>query len=92
MTVNRDNRKYRDMSEKYLEPAKSIVAKIGVQKCAEVTGKHVSRVYRWMASKEKGGTGGLIPLEDATLLIAFAEKEGIALMHSEFFPVTEALQ
>ncbi|KQS95353.1 hypothetical protein [Rhizobium sp. Leaf386] len=80
------------MSEKYLEPAKSIVAKIGIPKCAEITGKHVSRVYRWMAPREKGGTGGIIPFEDAATLIAHFEKNGIEFSHKEFFPVSEAAQ
>ena len=80
------------MSEKYLEPAKSVVAKFGVQKCAEITGKHISRIYRWMAPKEKGGTGGLIPLEDAALLLNYAEQSSIPLAHREFFPNREAAE
>lgn len=77
------------MSEKHLEPAKSIVAKIGAQKCAEITGKHASRIYRWMAPREKGGTGGIIPFEDASLLLAYAEKEGVPLTPAEFFPAVD---
>ncbi len=80
------------MSEKHLEPAKSIVAKIGVPKCAEVTGKHVTRVYRWMAPREKGGTGGVIPYEDAAKLIDYFKANEIAFSHEEFFPVSEAIQ
>jgi hypothetical protein len=80
------------MSEKHLEPAKSIVAKIGVQKCAEITGKHVTRVYRWMAPREKGGTGGVIPYEDAGALISYFEAHGIEFSHKEFFPATEIVQ
>lgn len=80
------------MSEKYLDPAKSIVAKFGAAKCAELTGKHVSRVYRWMASREKGGTGGFVPYEDALTLLAAAPSLGIELSHSEFFPNVEASQ
>lgn len=50
-----------DMSSEHLEPARTVIAKIGVDKVAEITGKHVSRVYRWMYPKSRGGTGGLIP-------------------------------
>lgn len=81
------------MSEKHLDPAKSIVAKIGAQKCAEITGKHVSRVYRWMSPRETGGTGGVIPHEDATALIAYFEANSIEFSFEEFFrPSVEAVQ
>ena len=77
------------MSETHLDPAKSVIAKIGIEKVAEVTGKHVSRVYRWMYPKEKGGTGGFIPQADAQTLLGYARREGIALSPSEFLePIT----
>jgi len=72
------------MSEKHLDPARSVIAKIGIEKVAEVTGKHVSRVYRWMYTREKGGTGGFIPPEDAKALLAWARGNGISLSASEF--------
>lgn len=72
------------MSEKHLDPARSVIAKIGIDKVAEVTGKHVSRVYRWMYAKEKGGTGGFIPPEDAKTLLAWARGNGVLLSASEF--------
>jgi len=80
------------MSEKHLEPAKSIVAKIGAPKCAEIVNKHISRVYRWMAPSEKGGTGGIIPFEDASKLVAYFEENGIEFSHKEFFPSPEVVQ
>lgn len=72
------------MSEAHLEPAKSVIAKIGIEKVAEITGKHVSRVYRWMYPKEKGGTGGFIPQTDAQAILGYARLNGIALSASEF--------
>jgi len=72
------------MSEKHLEPARSVIGKIGIEKVAEITGKHVSRVYRWMYPKEKGGTGGFIPPEDAKALLAWARENGVAISASEF--------
>lgn len=72
------------MSEKHLDPARSVIAKIGVEKCAEVTGKHISRVYRWMYPKDRGGTGGTIPHADAAVILAYARESGIPLSASEF--------
>jgi transposase len=77
------------MSEKHLDPAKSIIAKIGIDKVSEITGKHVSRVYRWMYSKERGGTGGVIPQGDAPALLAYAKANQIELEAAEFFAVPE---
>lgn len=72
------------MSDKHLDPAKSVIAKIGADKVAEVTGKHISRVYRWMYAKEKGGTGGFIPPEDAKSLLAWARDNNLPLSAAEF--------
>lgn len=77
------------MSETHLNPAKSVIGKIGIDKVAEITGKHVSRVYRWMYPKERGGTGGLIPQADAPALLAYAKANGIKLSKGDFFPATE---
>ena len=73
------------MSSEHLEPAKSIISKLGVEAVAGITGKHVSRVYRWMYSKKRGGTGGQIPIADAALLLAYAREEGVELSAEEFF-------
>jgi hypothetical protein len=73
------------MTKHSCQPAKSIVSKIGVKNCAVATGKSVARVYRWMAPKSAGGTGGRIHLRDASRLIAFAQRNGIQLAHDEFF-------
>ena len=73
------------MSEKHLEPAKSIIAKIGIEKVSELTGKHVSRVYRWMYPVERGGTGGVIPQSVAPQLLAYAKANKIKLSAEEFF-------
>ncbi|TPN69768.1 hypothetical protein [Mesorhizobium sp. B1-1-5] len=75
------------MSETHLEPAKSIIAKVGIENIAKITGKHVSRVYRWMYSKERGGTGGLIPQGEQPVILEYAEANGIDLTHRDFFPV-----
>lgn len=74
------------MKREHLEPARSIIAKIGVEKMSEITGKHVSRVYRWMHPKEKGGTGGLIPQSDQPAILKYARDARIKLSERDFFP------
>lgn len=73
------------MSETHLNPAKSVIAKIGLEKVREITGKDVSRVYRWMYPKERGGTGGRVPQDDAEKLLAYAKKNAIELTPADFF-------
>jgi hypothetical protein len=45
-----------------------------------------------MAPREKGGTGGVIPHEDAVSLIAYFKANGIEFSHEEFFTSPEAAQ
>ena len=89
LTKSRDNRKYLDMSEKHLDPAKSVIAKIGIGEVSAVTGKHISRVYRWMYPKDRGGTGGIIPQPDAFRLLSHARANGLDLKPDDFFSFTE---
>jgi len=77
------------MSDNHLEPAKSVIAKVGVEKVSAVTGKHISRVYRWMYPKDRGGTGGIIPQADAFRILAHARTEGIPLSADDFFRVAQ---
>jgi hypothetical protein len=78
------------MSDRNLEPASTVLAKIGgVEVAASITGKHVSRIYRWTYPREKGGTGGVIPHEDATKLLKHASENNIPLSASDFFMVDE---
>ncbi|MBT9370826.1 hypothetical protein KLP42_13050 [Rhizobium sp. CSW-27] len=77
------------MSAKHLDPAKSIIAKIGIEKVSAVTGKHISRVYRWMYPKDRGGTGGMIPQREASVLLAYARERNIDLIPAEFFVLPE---
>jgi len=76
------------MTDKQLEPARTVLEKIGgVDVAAKVTGKHVSRIYRWTYSREKGGTGGVVPHEDATKLLEHARANQIDLKAEDFFVV-----
>jgi hypothetical protein len=73
-----------------LEPAKSIIGKLGgPEKVAEITGRHISRVYRWMYSAARGGTGGVIPHGEARKLLDYADANGIDLQPADFFASTE---
>lgn len=68
-----------------MEPAKSILDRIGIAKAAEVTGKHISRVYRWTyPAGVREGTGGIIPHADAIKLLEYARAEGIPLDEADF--------
>ena len=69
----------------HMDPAKSILDRIGYDNAARVTGKHISRVYRWTyPSGVRGGTGGVISHTDAIKLLEFARSEGIDLNEVDF--------
>lgn len=71
---------------RHLEPAKSVINKFGgAEAVAAITGKSLSRVYRWMYPPERGGTGGTIPHADARKLLDHAAAHQIPLNPAEFF-------
>jgi hypothetical protein len=75
----------------FLDPAATIISKLGgAPKVATITGRDVSRVYRWMASRETGGTGGRVPQEEAEKLLRFASENGVPLEAAEFFAMPSA--
>jgi hypothetical protein len=68
-----------------MDPAKSILHLIGYEKAAEVTGKHISRVYRWTyPSGVREGTGGVVPHADAIKLLEYARSAGLNLSEADF--------
>jgi len=68
-----------------LDPAKTVIDKIGgVETAAHITGKHISRIYRWMYSSSRGGTGGVVPHSDAVKLLAHARENNIPLSANDF--------
>jgi hypothetical protein len=78
------------MKEKHLSPAKEIVALLGgPQKVATITGRHYTRVYRWMMPKKAkashGGTGGTIPASEWPGLLKYAQSNSIDLRPEDFF-------
>jgi hypothetical protein len=78
----------------YLEPAHGVVRKFsdpngklssGIKRVACIAGVDTTRVYRWMFPKERGGTGGIIPLHAQMKLFEHAKREQIPLSPSDFF-------
>jgi hypothetical protein len=72
------------MPTMHMDPAKSILDLIGVEVAARVTGKHISRVYRWTYPSARGGTGGVIPHSDAIKLLDHARAEKLPLNEADF--------
>ena len=74
------------MEDKRLNPARDIINALGgADIVSDLTGKHISRVYRWMKPKEKGGTGGTIPQSDAPKLLEYAKSKRIRVSAADFF-------
>lgn len=76
-----------------MDPAKSILDLIGYDTAARVTGKHISRVYRWTyPSGVREGTGGVIPHNDALKLLAHARSAGLDLNEADFMRAPAAVE
>lgn len=57
----------------------------GVPKTAAIVGKSENWVYKWRISKEKGGTGGLVPRDAQEKLLAAAARKEVNIRPSDFF-------
>lgn len=76
------------MRDEKLDPALSVIKSLGgFEKVAEITKKHISRVYRWTYPKDRGGTGGFIPQADAEILLAHAKAHDLPVTAESFFRV-----
>ena len=70
-----------------LEPATKVITICGGFKAvAEITGRDQTRVRRWTYPKDKGGTGGTVPVECQQMLIDEARKGTFPLKPEHFFP------
>ncbi len=59
----------------YLEPAASVVTICGgIEATARLVKRDRSVVNRWLLPKDKGGTGGMIPMHHAQTLLASVPK------------------
>ena len=69
------------------DQANRIIRKFGgARRLAAVLRYEPSRVYKWTYSREKGGTGGLVPAASVTAIQAAADLQGIALTDSDWAP------
>lgn len=73
-----------------MSPASQIIARLGGEtRIATITGTAYTVPYRWQAARQKGGTGGLIPLRHHRKLLDYARANGIPLTAEEFLPASE---
>jgi hypothetical protein len=68
-----------------MEPAQTIIRKLGGPSAvASLLGIHRTRVSSWQRSRESGGTGGRIPQNHITTLLAHAREVGVDLSAGDF--------
>lgn len=80
-----------DSTQRGLEPAASIVRKLGGEAVvSRVTETALTAPYRWQHAKDKGGTDGLIPQRHHPALLAYARDNNIVLTAEEFLPITDS--
>lgn len=71
--------------QKHMDPAKSIIAQFGGPDVVSgITGRSVSRVYRWMYPQSRGGTGGVIPHREAMKLLDHARDHSLDVTADDF--------
>jgi hypothetical protein len=71
--------------------ADNIIRKCGGHaQVAAWLGLSLSQVYRWTYPRERGGTGGLVPAQRQTPLLAKARAAGIDLRPVDFFAAPPA--
>jgi len=76
-----------------MEPAKSIIEKLGGEKVvSEVTKTSYTAPYRWQHPVEKKGTGGVIPSKHIPALVAYARAKGVDLTLDDFLPPSPSIQ
>ena len=69
-----------------LDPARTVIERVGgISAAAEATGCDFSSVYRWMRSREDGGTGGIIPAPHQLRLLEYSKAKNGALKPDDFF-------
>lgn len=66
--------------------AARLIRLCGIENLARWTGVSTTSVYRWDHAKEKGGSGGLVPVTYHRPILDGATAEGIAITTNDFFP------
>ncbi|ANB33246.1 hypothetical protein A6024_03600 [Rhodovulum sulfidophilum] len=70
-----------------MEPASTIISALGGPSAvAKVIGIHRTRVSMWQASRERGGTDGLVPYRHIPKLLELAAERGVPLSPADFIP------
>ncbi|SHE78220.1 hypothetical protein SAMN05444339_10247 [Loktanella atrilutea] len=70
-----------------MEPAKHVIEKCGgLEATASACERAVSSIRKWMVTKEKRGTGGLIPADCQVILMRASAANGWGLKAEDFFP------
>jgi hypothetical protein len=71
-------------------PAEIVLTKIGgATVAAQVCQVDPSTPHRWTYPREKGGTGGHIPVKHRRALLQYARENGIELTAADFFGADE---
>jgi len=71
--------------------AEQVIKKCGgVARTAEITKRTESAVYRWTYPKEKGGTGGIVPVDAQHAIMAAARDGKVEVTADDFFARPEA--
>jgi len=71
------------------EPAFGIVMAFGgPEKLAELSGKPIQTIRRWMRPKDRHGTGGVIPHWHHADLLDLARQQRVRLRRTDFMPMT----
>lgn len=70
-----------------MEPAYTIISALGgTVRVAALRGVGRTAVWKWTQPREKGGTGGLIPIEHIRPLLDVLRAEGHAFTAEDFLP------
>lgn len=73
--------------------AETVIAKCGgVARTAEITQRTQSAVYRWTYPKDRGGTGGTVPVDAQQLIMAAARAGVVDISAEDFFAKPEAAE
>jgi len=72
-----------------LEPAHSIIDSLGGSaEVCRALGVSYSQVRKWTWSKQRGGTGGLIPQRWHVAVLDLARRKDVPMTASAFLPVS----
>lgn len=78
------------MTKSHVSPvAARVIEKCGgVAAVSKLTGRAAPSIHKWRHTKEKGGTGGLVPTEAQDLLMKAAQRGEVDLLPEDFFDLS----